>query len=199
MGETVVTSARLADAFAFAERIHRGQTRKKTRAPALSHLMAVAALVLENGGSEDEAIAALLHDGPEDCDGKQTLLEIEERFGPAVAAIVLGCTDSMESPKPPWSERKASYIDHLPDADPSTMLVSLADKVHNVRSLVIEYRNVGEDLWQRFAASRDQSLWYYESLLRVFHQAGSTRCAVLVSELSRSLAELRQLIDERAP
>lgn len=194
MGISATTSPRLAAAFAYAEQIHRGQTRKKTRAPTLSHLMSVASLVLENGGNEDEAIAALLHDGPEDCQGPATLKEIEQRFGDRVAQIVLGCTDSMETPKPPWFERKTGYIAHLPSASESTLLVSLADKVHNVRSLVIEYRQVGEQLWDRFAADREQSLWYYESLLEVFQNAECDRCAALVDELSRSLAELRQNI-----
>jgi len=194
MGFPATTSQRLADAFAYAEQIHRGQTRKKTRSPALSHLMAVASLVLENGGDEEEAIAALLHDGPEDCRGQETLQEIEQRFGERVGQIVLGCTDSMATPKPPWQERKSAYIDHLPSADESTLLVSLADKVHNVRSLVIEYRQIGEALWDRFTASREQSLWYYESLLTVFQNAKCNRCALLIDELSHSLAELRQII-----
>jgi (p)ppGpp synthase/HD superfamily hydrolase len=188
------TSSRLAAAFAYAEEIHRGQTRKKTRAPALSHLMAVASLVLENGGDEDEAIAALLHDGPEDCQGAETLREIDDRFGDRVAQIVLGCTDSMQIPKPPWQKRKADYIAHLPAADESTLLVSLADKVHNVGSLVVGYRQLGEELWDRFSANRDQSLWYYESLLAVFQKADIDRCAVLVETLERSLNELRETI-----
>jgi len=194
MGPAVRTSRRLAEAFAFAERIHRGQTRKKTQAPALSHLMAVTSLVLENGGDEEEAMAALLHDGPEDCAGRKTLDEIRGRFGDRVAHIVEGCTDSMETPKPPWQERKSRYMAHLPAADESILLVSLADKVHNVRSLVVEHRLVGEALWQRFSASREQSLWYYESLLRIFEEADWTRGAVLVQELARALEELRGLI-----
>lgn len=196
MTEPAATSPRLAAAFEFAEQIHRGQTRKKTLAPALSHLMAVASLVMENDGNEDEAIAALLHDGPEDCEGARTLAEIEHRFGDRVAQIVLGCTDSIEDPKPSWQERKSGYIAHLVSADPSILLVSLADKVHNVRSLVVEYRQVGEQLWERFSASRDQSLWYYESLLEVFRATGDSRCAVLVDELSRCLDELRKMIAE---
>lgn len=194
MGPHFDTSPRLAEAFAFAERIHRGQRRKKTQAPALSHLMAVASLVLENGGDEEEGMAALLHDGPEDCAGHQTLAEIQELFGHRVALIVEGCTDSMEDPKPPWHGRKLQYIAHLPAADASTLLVSLADKVHNVRSLVMEYRSVGEALWERFSATRDETLWYYESLLRVFEETESDRTHELVRELSLALAKLRSLI-----
>ena len=194
MDPEIRTSPRLAEAFAYAERIHRGQTRKKSLAPALSHLMAVASLVMENGGDEQEAMAALLHDGPEDCAGQQTLDEIHQLFGGRVAHIVAGCTDSMENPKPPWKGRKSGYIAHLAAADESTLLVSLADKVHNVRSLVVEYRTVEEELWQRFSATRDESLWYYASLLRVFEETGSSRCATLVQELAHALGELRRLI-----
>jgi (p)ppGpp synthase/HD superfamily hydrolase len=193
------TSPRLATAFAYAEQIHRGQTRKKTRAPTISHLMAVASLVLENGGDEDEAIAALLHDGPEDCQGAETLKEIEDRFGGRVAQIVLGCTDSMQFPKPPWKERKSNYIARLAAADESTLLVSLADKVHNVDSLVVGYRQLGEELWDRFSAGRQQSLWYYESLLAVFQNADIGRGAVLVEALERSLGELRERIAAQGP
>ena len=194
MDPKIRTSPRLAEAFAYAERIHRGQTRRKSLAPALSHLMAVASLVMENGGDEEEAMGALLHDGPEDCAGRQTLTEIQQLFGDRVASIVAGCTDSMETPKPPWKERKSDYIAHLARADESTLLVSLADKVHNVRSLVVEYRAVGEELWQRFSATRDESLWYYASLLKVFEETDSGRCVVLTRELALALGELRRLI-----
>ena len=182
------TSPRLAAAFEYAERIHRGQRRKKSQTPALSHLMAVAALVLENGGDEEEAM------------GPATLEAIRRRFGHRVAHIVEGCTDSMESPKPPWQERKTRYIDHLPTADKSILLVSLADKVHNVRALVSEYQRVGEDLWQRFTATREQTFWYYESLLQVFQESESSRGARLVAELRASLANLRRLVtDSESP
>lgn len=199
MASGALTSPRLAEAFAYAEKIHRGQTRRKTLAPALSHLMAVTSLVLENGGDEEEAMGALLHDGPEDCEGRETLAEIRGLFGDRVAEIVAGCTDSMEDPKPPWQERKSRYIEHLPTAGDSVLLVSLADKVHNVRSLVVEHRQVGDSLWDRFSASREQSLWYYESLLEVFRAADSSRCAVLVDEMARSLAELKGLIAGHDP
>lgn len=154
------------------------------------------ALVLENGGDEEEAVAALLHDGPEDCDGRATLAEIRERFGDRVAEIVEGCTDSMESPKPPWQERKESYIAGLRSASGSTHLVSLADKVHNVRSLVTDYRRFGETLWDRFTASRKQTLWYYRSLLEVFQDAAYPRGANLRDQLSVALDELERMIVE---
>lgn len=192
-------TTRLVRAFALAEELHRGQTRKKSLAPVLSHLMAVTALVLEQGGDEDEAIAALLHDGPEDCGGQPVVDRIRQSFGDRVAEIVLGCTDTLESPKPGWLERKQRYIDRLGDASPSTLLVSLADKVHNVRSLVVQYRHVGDRLWNRFTADRDQTLWYYRALLGVFESRMPARCEVLVSELRLALDRIEQLSAPSVP
>jgi GTP pyrophosphokinase len=174
--------------------LHRGQIRTKTGKPTVSHLLAVAALVLEHGGDEDETIAALLHDGPEDCGGRVTLDEIQRRFGPRVAGIVEGCTDSLAQPAPPWRQRKERYLTHLPDADDSTLLVSLADKVHNVRSLVLAYREAGETLWERFSTSRDELLWYYEALLAVFRDTPSRQREPLVRELARALDALHDLV-----
>lgn len=188
------TSPRLAEAFALAEDLHRGQVRKKTLAPTLSHLMAVAALVLEHGGDEEEVMAALLHDAVEDCGGRPVLERIGQQFGERVAAIVEGCTDSLETPKAPWIERKRCFLDHLHDASPSTLLVSLADKVHNVASLTEEYRRAGEALWERFSASREETLWYYRELLDIFAAQVPDRCIRLVGRLERSLAELTALI-----
>ena len=183
-------ASRLAQAFAYAELLHRGQTRKKTLAPVLSHLMAVSSLVLESGGDEEETMAALLHDGPEDCAGQQTLDQIRRTFGDRVARIVEGCTDSLETPKPSWKRRKARYLDHLPTADESVRLVSLADKVHNVRSLVLEHRWIGDNLFERFSASKEETLWYYDSLLRIFESTPAERLARLTSELARAVEEL---------
>lgn len=194
MGLQIGSSVPLVEALAFAEQIHRGQIRKKTQAPVLSHLLAVTSLVLEAGGDEDEAIAALLHDGPEDCAGSETLEEIRHRFGDRVARIVEGCTDSLEVPPPAWFERKRSYLQHLPRADESTLLVSLADKVHNVRSLVTQHRSIGDRLWDRFSTTPEQTLWYYGSLLKVFRLIESARCALLVEELSLAVEELSSRI-----
>lgn len=187
-------SPRLADAFAYAARLHAGQVRKKTQVPVISHLMAVTALVLENEGDETEAIAALLHDGPEDCGGQPILDDIRGRFGDRVAEIVAGCSDTLESPKPAWRPRKQRYLEHLPTACESTLLVSLADKVHNVRSLVSEYQRVGDELWDRFSASREDSLWYYLSLFRIFRQHTPAKGEFLVRQLESALAELDQLL-----
>ena len=185
---------RLAAAFALACELHRGQIRTKTAKPTVSHLLAVAALVLEHRGDEDETIAALLHDGPEDCGGRVTLDEIRRRFGPRVAGIVEGCTDSLAQPAPPWRQRKERYLTHLSTADASTLLVSLADKVHNVGALVLAYRRNGEALWRRFSTSPEELLWYYGTLLAVFRENPSGQREPLVRELARALDEQHDLI-----
>ncbi|NHZ73633.1 MAG: HD domain-containing protein [Nitrospirae bacterium] len=182
---------RFAEAFLFAERLHCTQVRKKTQVPTISHLMAVAALVLENGGDEDEAMAALLHDTAEDCGGRPVLDEIRRRFGGSVASIVEGCSDTLESPKPRWKPRKESYLEHLETAPEAHLLVSLADKVHNARSLAFEYRRVGDDLWQRFSASQEQTMWYYESLLAIFRRRCPEEHRLLVNELAKALRDLK--------
>lgn len=195
----VPMSPRFAEAFALAERLHREQVRKKTQVPTISHLMAVTALVLENGGGEEEAIAALLHDAAEDCGGRPILDEIRRRFGDSVASIVEGCSDTLETPKPRWQPRKESYLEHLESAPAPTLLVSLADKVHNVRSLAFEYRRVGDRLWQRFTASREQTLWYYQSLLEIFRRRCPEQLEPLVDELARALDDLEAQIDQGDP
>lgn len=192
MSDSIVPmTPRFAEAFLFAERLHCTQVRKKTQVPTISHLMAVAALVLENGGDEDEAMAALLHDTAEDCGGRPVLDEIRRRFGDSVASIVEGCSDTLESPKPRWKPRKESYLEHLETAPEAHLLVSLADKVHNARSLAFEYRRVGDDLWQRFSASQEQTMWYYESLLAIFRRRCPEAHRLLVNELAKALRDLK--------
>jgi (p)ppGpp synthase/HD superfamily hydrolase len=155
-------------AFLFAADKHARQTRKASTIPYIAHLMGVASLVLEFGGDEDMAIAALLHDVVEDCGGAPMLTEVRRRFGKRVAKIVDGCTDSDTNPKPPWRERKETYIRHLRRADAETRLVSAADKLNNIRSILSDYREVGETIWARFQGGRDGSLWYYRALLEEF-------------------------------
>jgi len=147
-------------AFQFAAERHTGQTRKASTIPYIAHLMGVASLVLEYGGDEDMAIAALLHDVVEDCGGAPMLKEVRRRFGRRVATMVDGCTDSDDDPKPPWRERKESYIRHLWSADADTRLVSAADKLNNVRSILSDRREVGEAVWERFKVGV-----YWRSLL----------------------------------
>ena len=149
--------------------------------------MGVASLVLEFGGDEDMAIAALLHDVVEDCGGAAMLKEVRRRFGSRVAKIVDGCTDSDTYPKPPWRERKETYLRHLKSADAETRLVSAADKLNNVRSILSDYREVGESIWARFNGERDGTLWYYKALLQEFLRRRPNR---LIRELELAIGEL---------
>jgi (p)ppGpp synthase/HD superfamily hydrolase len=155
-------------AFQFAFQAHAGQARKASTIPYIAHLMGVTALVLEAGGDEDLAIAALLHDVVEDCGGAPMLAKIRKQFGNRVAEIVEGCTDADTYPKPPWRERKENYLAHLRCADGDTRLVSAADKLNNVRSILSDYREVGEFVWERFNGGREGTLWYYRTLLDEF-------------------------------
>ena len=180
-------SARFEEALAHATSVHRGQVRKGTRVPYVSHLLAVCALVLEDGGDEDEAIAALLHDAVEDAGGPEQLAKIRKRFGDRVADIVWGCSDTDEVPKPPWKERKRRYIEHVRTASVEVRRVSCADKLHNAWATLRDYRALGERLWDRFNASGDEILWYYRELIAAFRQPGKT---ALVDELARVIAEL---------
>jgi GTP pyrophosphokinase len=155
-------------AFEFAAEKHAGQTRKASTIPYIAHLMGVASLVLEAGGDEDLAIAALLHDVVEDCGGAPVLNEVRRRFGARVAKVVDGCTDVDTHPKPSWRERKEAYLRQLRNADAYTRLVSAADKLNNVRSILTDYRTVGESVWVRFKGGREGTLWYYRALLDEF-------------------------------
>jgi (p)ppGpp synthase/HD superfamily hydrolase len=166
----VVPGARLTEAFAVACEVHADQSRKGTTIPYVSHLMAVASLVLEHGGDEDVAVAALLHDAPEDRGGRAMLEEIRGRFGERVAGIVEGCTDTFEQKKPAWRERKERYIAHLQRADRDTCVVSAADKLHNARSILHDLRNRAPDVFTRFSATELQTGWYYGRMARVLHQ-----------------------------
>ena len=147
-------SERFDDAVAYANRVHGNQRRKGSEVPYLSHLLAVASLVLEYGGDEDEAIAALLHDAPEDRGGAPLLEQIRERFGDRVAGIVEGCSDSLvEDPrqKEPWQFRKERYHEHLREtSDSSILLVSAADKLHNARATLNDVQRLGPSVWNRF-------------------------------------------------
>lgn len=167
---SVVLTDRYASAVAYASALHANQARKSTTIPYISHLLGVSSLVLEAGGDEDLAIAALLHDGPEDQGGQATLDEIRTRFGDRVAHIVEGCSDSLaEDPdnKAPWRERKEEYLAHLKDADDDTLTVSLADKLHNARAIATDLAISGPSTWERFNASQDEILWYYGSIVEI--------------------------------
>lgn len=154
-------------------------------------MLAVASLVLEAGGSEDEAVAALLHDGPEDQGGLPTLMEIRSRFGAVVADIVVECSDSFAAEKPPWRERKQAYLHHLQSASPSGVLVSCADKLHNARCILSDYRMIGDELWDRFRGGREGTLWYYRALVETYTRRSPP--TMLFTELDRAVTELERL------
>ncbi len=183
-------------ALVYAARLHGDQYRKGTGVPYVTHLLAVAAIVGENGGTEDEVVAALLHDAPEDRGGEARLDDIRVRFGERVAEIVAGCTDTYEVPKPPWRERKEQYLAHLATAPEPVRLVSAADKLHNARSVLADYRAVGEYLWERFTGGREGTLWYYRA---VVESLGAGREKPLVQELDCVVGELELLAGVTGP
>ncbi len=182
-------------ALVYATRLHSRQLRKGSRVPYVAHLLAVAALVLEHGGSEDLAIAALLHDAVEDQGGPRTLAAIRRRFGSAVASVVSACSDTDVTPKPPWRPRKEAYLAHLRHAPAQVRLVSAADKLHNARSTVADLRVQGPDVWSRFHAGPDDQLWYYRSLVAIFRELGPS---ALADELGRVVSEMSALAYVRA-
>jgi (p)ppGpp synthase/HD superfamily hydrolase len=181
-------------ALVYAARVHRDQRRKGTNVAYVTHLLAVAAIVGENGGSEEEVIAALLHDAPEDRGGEARLEDIRKEFGDEVANIVAGNTDTFENPKPPWRERKEAYVARVAREPHSVRLVSAADKLHNARSVLADLRSVGDALWQRFNGGKEGTLWYYRALVEAFDNAGSNP---VVEELGRVVAEMERLSGER--
>lgn len=183
-------TSRFENALVFAAQLHREQRRKGSEVAYVSHLLAVAALVIEHGGDEDEAIAALLHDAIEDQGGPTARDRILRRFGNRVTRIVEGCTDSQTIPKPPWEERKLAYIAGISGKSASVRLVSAADKLHNARCILNDYRNLGEEVWQRFVGGRDGTLWYYGALVQAFIRSGRTP---LVDELERVVGEIGRL------
>lgn len=181
-------------ALVFASELHRQQRRRGSEVPYVAHLLAVAAIVMEHGGDEDEAVAALLHDAIEDQGGRETRDEIRRRFGERVTTIVEACTDSWTVPKPPWESRKRAYLERLATGSVSARLVSAADKLHNARSVLGDYRNVGEQLWQRFEGRREGTLWYYRSVVDALARSGRTP---LVDELERVVSEIERLAGAR--
>ena len=186
-------SQRFDAAVAYARAIHADQVRKGTQIPYLAHLLSVAALVIEDGASdEDIVIGALLHDAAEDCGGRPRREDIRSRFGDIVAEVVGGCTDTFEDPKPPWRPRKEAYIEHLREAiarrEPF-VVVSLADKLHNARSILADLRELGSAMFERFNAGRGEQLWNYRSLVQAFRGHPSR----MAGELQRIVAEIERV------
>src|SRR5665213_3321245 len=181
---------RFEKALVYAARAHATQFRKGTARPYISHLLGVAAIVLTQGGDEDEAIAALLHDAVEDQGGATQLRGIRTKFGARVAQIVADCSDTDIVPKPPWLERKKAYIEHLRLANSSVRLVSAADKLYNIHETIADYRHHGRSIWKRFHAGRDLSLWYYRQVAKILRRRGPRE---LSSDLDRAIKELARI------
>jgi GTP pyrophosphokinase len=191
----LTTTDRFVSAMVYAHQVHRNQRRKGTGIPYIAHILGVTAIAMEYGADEDESVAALLHDAAEDGGGEATLAEIRAQFGDRVGDIVLGCSDSLvEDPedKLPWQERKENYLAHLESASQSVCLVSAADKLHNVRSIIRDYQEHGDEIWDRFQGRRDGTLWYYETvahtLVRRYH-------APLTRDLQEAVDHLMALVE----
>ncbi|ESA34649.1 metal dependent phosphohydrolase [Leptolyngbya sp. Heron Island J] len=190
-GSGVVLGARFETALVYAAQLHRQQRRKLTGVPYMAHLMAVAALVLEDGGSEDEAIAALLHDAVEDQGGLATLEVIRQRFGKAVADLVLGCTQPADQAGLSWRDQKRLYLEQIRGAGHGVQRIMLADKLHNGRSLLGLLQVYGDRVWGHFSGGRQGTLWLYGEYVELFESA---RSGWMVETLGRINLELRQLV-----
>lgn len=189
-------SLKLSKAVHYAAEVHKTQKRKGTDIPYIAHLLAVASIALEYGANEDEAIAALLHDAPEDAGGQDRLEEIRQQFGDIVADIVQDCSDTFDIPKPPWKKRKKEYIDSIKGKSSSSRFVSAADKLHNARSILLDYRTIGDALWPRFATGKVDVLWYYRSLVTAYGVGGSFRrqgFGDLLKDLNDVVSEIHRL------
>ena len=193
-------SPRLYEALQFTFKLHGRDSRKESNIPYMAHLLSVCALVQHDGGDEDEAIAALLHDALEDKPEETNRNEITELFGERVAAII---EVSIDTPpeynggvKPPWRQRKESYLAHIRSVEPAFLRVTVADKLDNVRSILADYARVGDTLWERFNAGREDQLWYYESAVQAYEEAGFP--GLLLDELRSLVAEMRSKTSSNA-
>jgi (p)ppGpp synthase/HD superfamily hydrolase len=181
---------KIAQALALAVEAHDGQKRKGTSIPYIAHPMGVASIALDHGADEEQAMAALLHDAVEDG-GAEYAERIRTKFGDRVADIVAGCTDGVpdaSGKKPPWQARKQAYLDHLKSASDDVLLVSCSDKLHNARAIVEDLLSIGQKVFERFSASKEQTLWYYENLAQIFESRGTPVARALrgaVNEMKR--------------
>lgn len=176
-------------ALVYASVAFRHKTRKGSRVPYLTHLLAVSALVGEHGGTEDQMIAALLHDVLEDIEGS-TREDLATRFGEAVASAVEALSDTTEHPKPVWKVRKTRYLERLTQESPFVKLVSAADKLHNLQSLLRDLQQHGTIVWERFNAGREEQIWYYQKAVIALGTGWETP---LLAELRDEVAQLEQL------
>ena len=181
---------RFQEALVMASKLHENQVRKMREVPYISHILSVTALVLQDGGSEDEAIAALLHDAVEDQGGEDTLKNIREKFGEFVASVVLQCSDTLVKPKPPWKARKEQHLANLEEADMAVLRIIAADKLHNARSILRDLRASGPVLWEHFNGGREGTLWYFKSLNELLIKR---KPGYLQKELGRVIAEIEKL------
>jgi GTP pyrophosphokinase len=195
-GTKRLLSSRFDQALTYAARLHGRQSRKGTGRPSIGHLLSVTSIVIEYGGDEEMAIAALLHDAVEDQGGMPRLREIRRKFGKRVAHIVDGCTDSYTEPKPPWLERKRAYVARVGVESEDVRLVSAADKLSNTREVLHDLRVDGESVFQRFKGGKEGTLWYYRALVRAFRKAGSN---ALIEELDRVVTALESLAGTTMP
>ncbi len=195
---TAVLGARFSEAIRWASMLHADQCRKGTRIAYASHLLGVASLVLEDGGSEEDAIAAVLHDAVEDRGVAEA--EIRARFGEHIAKVVVACSDGVDGPRDAtdWKPRKERYLQHLEhdDLPDGTLRVAAADKLHNARSILTDLRDTGNDMWVRFNAPGQDQAWYYNELLRVLELRHAD--SVVTRELGRVVAELTAEIERSA-
>lgn len=191
--EEATLSARFREALDYAAVIHASQRRKVSGTPYVAHLLQVAGIVLEHQGTEDEAIAALLHDAIEDQGGQRQRDDIRRRFGNPVVDIVDGCTDTDRRPKPPWRERKEAFLRSLGEASASIRLVTAADKLDNVRSLTTSFRQLGPAMWTHFNGGRDGTLWYHRAVVETLNRNDAR---MLIAELDRAVARLEELVDD---
>lgn len=185
-----VVSQRFVNALSYAAQLHARQIRKRTERPYIGHLLGVASIVIEYGGDEEMAIAALLHDAVEDQGGLPRLREIRKKFGKRVAHIVDGCTDAYTEPKAPWLDRKRDYIARVAGENHEVRLVSAADKLSNARETLHEFRVHGDSVFEKFAGKKIGTLWYYRELINAFRRAGSNP---LIEELDLVVTELENL------
>ena len=197
-GKMPKLTSRFEEALAYAARAHWKQERKATDVPYVAHLLAVASLVLEHGGGEDEAIAALLHDVVEDQGGALRREDVRLRFGPEVERIVVACSDSDGGePRPPWEQRKRAYVAHLAlSEDPKARLVTACDKLHNARAVLTDYELHGPQLWTRFNGGREGTLWYYRALADELARGGPAGPA---AELGRIVSALEERVHAAEP
>ena len=181
------------EAYTFSFKLHKKQIRKGSNIPYFTHLSSVSNLIIENNGTTTQAIAGLLHDAVEDQGGAKTLEVIKKKFGPKVAKIVDQCSDTFIDPKPPWKERKTKYIKDIKNKTQDTLLVSLCDKYHNANSILFDYQKIGDEIWDRFTASKQETYWYYESLYKEFKKYLKNH-SELIKAYKNTVDEMKRII-----